>query len=385
MGIFDRFYHSTVYRWRDQQVNRMRWHVQDHKTADYRCISISPFVRPIGINLDDSNRILISDIDSHRVMRFSDTLAFDGWLGVSKDNPERAPGHWRFDAPRAIRGDGPGAFARPHGIEFDGEGNIFVTELENRRIQVFNKNGDFLRFVPSYQKGLSPPLVGPATARLEQDGNLYVTDFRGNAIHRFDADDNFVGWYGDDGENGGTVGFHRSGTPVPSSRPCGFLKPHVARVDKQGYLVVADTWNHRISRLDPSGRFAGWIGADAYGNPALAWRLNGAAAEASVPGGFSAPVAIDFDDHANILVAEFGNHRIQLFTPDGAYIGWIGARKRGGVAGPWSTKGLSCSSSSPGGFRNPYDIAFRRGKLYVADTENGRVQIISLPDPTNWI
>src|SRR5262249_7071262 len=42
-------------------------------------------------------------------------------------------------------GTGPGQFNTPHGIAADAQGNIYVPDRNNRRIQVFDSDGKFLR------------------------------------------------------------------------------------------------------------------------------------------------------------------------------------------------------------------------------------------------
>ena len=42
-------------------------------------------------------------------------------------------------------GDGPGQFNTPHGIASDNNGNVYVADRGNRRIQVFDHDGKFLR------------------------------------------------------------------------------------------------------------------------------------------------------------------------------------------------------------------------------------------------
>lgn len=43
------------------------------------------------------------------------------------------------------RGTGPGEFFLPHNVAVDGMGRVYVTDRENRRIQVFDSNGKFLK------------------------------------------------------------------------------------------------------------------------------------------------------------------------------------------------------------------------------------------------
>jgi hypothetical protein len=43
------------------------------------------------------------------------------------------------------RGSGPGEFTLPHNLAVDGMGRVYVTDRENRRIQVFDSTGKFLK------------------------------------------------------------------------------------------------------------------------------------------------------------------------------------------------------------------------------------------------
>jgi 6-bladed beta-propeller len=84
------------------------------------------FRQPTDVTWDTQGNIFISDgyINS-RVAKFDKN------------------GHWvkSFGTP----GKGPGEFNTPHGIAADAKGNIYVADRGNRRIQVFDSDGSFLR------------------------------------------------------------------------------------------------------------------------------------------------------------------------------------------------------------------------------------------------
>ncbi|HXF59991.1 MAG TPA: hypothetical protein VNK95_00155 [Caldilineaceae bacterium] len=91
---------------------------------------------------------------------------------------------------------------------------------------------------------------------------------------------------------------------------------------------------------------------------------------------FCHPAGIAFDDSGRLYVSDgaspwtedHGNHRIQVFTPDGSYLTTIGTT---GVAG-----------SGPLEFHGPRRIALAGTTLYVADAGNHRVQILDVTNPT---
>jgi DNA-binding beta-propeller fold protein YncE len=49
------------------------------------------------------------------------------------------------------RGKGPGQFELPHNVVVDKQGRVYVTDRENRRIEVFDGNGKFLAQWPTVE------------------------------------------------------------------------------------------------------------------------------------------------------------------------------------------------------------------------------------------
>jgi len=83
-------------------------------------------------------------------------------------------------------GTDEGRFHQPTGICLDSNGNIYVADAQNARVQKFAPDGEFLSI---YAGHLSFPLgvaVGP-------DGVVYVNDFFNTRIQRFAANGEFLG------------------------------------------------------------------------------------------------------------------------------------------------------------------------------------------------
>ena len=153
--------------------------------------------------------------------------------------------------------------------------------------------------------------------------------------------------------NGGTPG----GTPSPSSvvnYTAGdgdgeFSAPEgIAMHLIDGTIFVADTGNHRIQVFHPNGTFAFKIGGPDPG---------------SGPGEFTAPVGIGLGKNREILVADTGNHRVQVFHPNGTFDFQFGS-----------------FGTADGEFSRPegvmYDYQLR--EFVVADTGNHRIQTFHL-------
>ena len=77
-------------------------------------------------------------------------------------------------------------------------------------------------------------------------------------------------------------------------------------------------------------------------------RLDGhAGAQGEGPGQFDAPAAIALDRQGNIYVADWGNHRIQKFSPDGALVGLFGTDGNGPFQVHEHDVGVSRRTASP--------------------------------------
>jgi hypothetical protein len=76
----------------------------------------------------------------------------------------------------------------------------------------------------------------------------------------------------------------------------------------------------------------------------------------------SYPYSLVFDAEGDLLVCEYGNHRVQKLTRDGQSLGC------------WGTEGRQ-----PGELFNPWAVVCdSRGRIHVLDTNNHRVQRIEL-------
>ena len=88
------------------------------------------------------------------------------------------------------------------------------------------------------------------------------------------------------------------GTGLKGSSPGSFNVATGIEVDRQGRVYVADFYNHRIQVFTDDGDFLVEFGA-----------------QGSAPGEFERPTDVAVDAQGGIFVVDFGNHRIQKFTP----------------------------------------------------------------------
>lgn len=302
--------------------------------------------RPFGILVGKDGGIYVCDFDSHRVLKYSANLSLVGWIGGRDDG--KATDGWSKEG-SAISGSAPGSFNKPHSIETSDDGWFYVTDYANHRVQVFDQDGIFI------SEFGADDLTAPASAYFASDGNLYVSDYGADSVVVFTKDGKFV-----------------------RKIERGFNKPHMVRSGPSGDFYVADTWNHRILKFDSDWNSLGWIGAKADGLVTDGWTTGGVAVQSGNPGGFNAPVSIDLDAGGNMLVSEYGNSRVQLFSSEGCFKGWMGGRQDGSATKGWETEGRAIQENYLGAFFHPYDAKFGQGVIYVVDTHNNRIQVISV-------
>ncbi len=171
------------------------------------------FERPTGMAIDDArNRIYVCDSSrqhsqNHRVRVFDleGKWLFD--LGAKPGLPSRGSGEgqWHFPTYAALdadgnvfvsdsmnfriqvyrpdgsflrafgeNGDGPGFFSRLKGIAFDGFGNLYAVDGGHANVQLFNKNFDVLMFFGGYSQKLEYFDVPSGIAIDRKSNRIYV-------------------------------------------------------------------------------------------------------------------------------------------------------------------------------------------------------------------
>ena len=90
-----------------------------------------------------------------------------------------------------------------------------------------------------------------------------------------------------------------------------FSNPFGVACNSRGDIVVAEFGNHRVQVFDKTGKFLFKFGSKGNGN-----------------GQFSSPVGVTVDRRNNqIVVADLHNHRIQVFDEKGGFIRAFGSRE----------------------------------------------------------
>lgn len=94
-------------------------------------------------------------------------------------------------------GKGDGQFNRPFGVAVDKEGCIYVTDIKNLRVQVFDKNGKFIRVLHKVNYAgpvsyLHENVHGPCGIGILSNGNIVVSDWAADGLIVMDKEGAFV-------------------------------------------------------------------------------------------------------------------------------------------------------------------------------------------------
>ena len=217
----------------------------------------------------------------------------------------------------------------PFGVALDAQENLYVVEQGNRRIVVFDRQGNKLRVITSDR------LIRPTDVAVDRDRKLiYVADPAKKA-----SADHSVKVFNFEGHLLRTVGNGKGDCPG-----CLFFPTYVT-TDKAGNIYVTSTLNSRVDVFDSTGRFLRNIGE-----------------RGTSFGMFDKPKGVAVDSFGNIYVADSGWSNVQIFNQKGEVLLFFGGR-----------------GDYPGLLKNPTGMAIdRNNKIYVADYLNYRITVYQL-------
>jgi sugar lactone lactonase YvrE len=88
-------------------------------------------------------------------------------------------------------GDGPGELDDPQGVAVDAQGNIYVADTGNHRIQKFDPAGQSLLAFGTFGEAAGE-FSYPQTVRISKADDVYVTDTSGSRVQKFDSEGRFI-------------------------------------------------------------------------------------------------------------------------------------------------------------------------------------------------
>lgn len=171
--------------------------------------------RPSGIAIDNENRfVYVADVQRERIAVFdADTYKFLRAVG--------GPAKEEAD-------DSPETFAKPTNVAVDSDGNLYVSDTLNNRVQIFDPDGGFISMFG--KAGDGPGFFArPKGIAIDSDGHVWVADALQHRIQIFDREGHLLAFFGEPGKYPGQFGL-----------PSGLC------IDKQNRVVVAEQLKGRI-------------------------------------------------------------------------------------------------------------------------------------------
>jgi DNA-binding beta-propeller fold protein YncE len=252
------------------------------------------------------------------------------------------------------------------GVEVDGQGNVYVTGDGMLQVVKLSPAGHVLARWGATALGIDQHFV-PVDVAIDGQGDIYVADYSGNRVLKLSSSGKLLATWG----------------KYPSGP---FSSPTSVATDSHGNVFVLDSYNRgsRIQKFSADGMLlASWsapsdsryssitVSPDGRiyhteGRIIAVYSPSGALLSepelgGSLPGQLRAPQGLAVGPSGNLFVADTDNNRIQKFSPTGRLLA------------VWGSAG-----AGKGQFHQPEGIAVdRAGDILVADTGNKRLVKLS--------
>jgi sugar lactone lactonase YvrE len=334
---------------------------------------------PLGVAVDASGNVFISDTNNHRIRKIQ---------GTSTKPP--SPGRLTITTiagygSSGYNGAGDGGQATgaaldyPSGVAVDSAGNFYIADSNESRIRkvsaatgiisTFAGGGSGCNGQTDYSgdgcPAINARLNNTVGVAFDSAGNLYIVDNYNQAIRRVDAKTGIISTVAGKIGYSGYVGDGGQATQAELWYPSGIA------LDKAGNLYIADTNNNVIRKVTA----ATGIITTVAGNGSQGYLGDGASATAAK---LNQPVGVAVDSQGNIYIADSGNNAIRIVSAKDGTISTfagIGVGGYGGDGGPAAAAEL----------KDPMGVLIDQiGNIYIPDRNNhvirmidGKTQIIS--------
>lgn len=203
---------------------------------------------------------------------------------------------------------GPGNRAQvrePNDCFLDGRGGLLIADIQDQRVRRLDlRTGIITTFAGNGEKARKGDGLPAAQASIfgaravcqDNRGNTYICEREGNGVRMVDSR-GVMSTYAGTGERG----YSGDGG---SARAAAWGAPKAIRCDARGNVIVVDTENHAIRRIDAAtGRVTTIAGGHKGGDG------DGADATAA---GLDRPHGCDLDRQGHLYIADSNNHRVRV-------------------------------------------------------------------------
>jgi DNA-binding beta-propeller fold protein YncE len=211
----------------------------------------------IGIAIDDTDRLFVADAGMHQVSVFSPQLKLESTFGA--DDLKRPSGIaidsenrfayvvdtgnetvFVYDADnfkllrklggpaKKLNDDDPATFAKPTNVALDKDGNVYISDTLNNRVQIFDADGNFISMFGKAGDGPGT-FQRPKGVAVDTDGHIWVVDASQCNVQIYDKEGHLLAFFG-----------YGGGLPGQFGLPAGIA------IDKNNRVIVSDQIKGRI-------------------------------------------------------------------------------------------------------------------------------------------
>jgi streptogramin lyase len=255
---------------------------------------------PYGLAIDDDGNVYFADRLNRRVRRVD---ARTGRIATVAG-----------DGSKVFSGDGGPAteagLVEPNGVALDGRGRLFIADVADHRIRVLDlETGQIGTFTGTGQgkhEGDDGPvnkasIFGARAVEVGPGGTVYVLERQGNTLRAVDPARGVIRLFA----GTGLKGFTGDGGPALDAT---FDGPKELALDTEGNVLIVDTENHAIRRVDAkTGKVStvagtGQRGGLGDGGPATKAQLD-------------RPHGVAIGPDGSIYIGDTGNNRVRKVSP----------------------------------------------------------------------
>lgn len=304
---------------------------------------------PQGVGVDTNGNLFITDNDNN-VVRKVDT---NGIIAIVAG---------KYTATGAFGGDSGQAtnasLNHPNNVAISPSGTLYIADIFNQRVRRVSTSGIISTVAGNGTAGFSGDgtatsvsLNFPACVALDTSGSLFIADLANNRIRKVSASSITTV------AGKAAPGFSGDGGPATSAN---LANPQGVALDAAGNFYIADTFNHRIRKVDTGGTIS-----TVAGNGTTNFMGDGGLATNAA---LNQPWSICTDNSGNLFIADYYHNRIRKVDSAGNISTVAGKSNTGAFGGD----GGAATKASLNG---PACVALDSvGNLYIADWHNNRVR-----------
>ncbi|UCG21992.1 MAG: hypothetical protein JSU80_05300 [Deltaproteobacteria bacterium] len=321
--------------------------------------------KPRSVWVDEIGNLLIADTDNHRIRKVSVTTK--DITTAAGNGSEGYSGDYGLAINASLK--------KPHGVcvyESPAPTYLYIADPSNYRIRKVDlKEGFLTSAAGTIWSGYNGDNILATLARLnypfglhlDASGNLYIADTYNHRIRKVNAKTGIITTVA----GTGSKGFTGDGGPATSAR---LRYPFSVYVDSAGNIYIADTYNYRIRKVDGQTQIITTV----VGDGSAKFRGDGGlAVDASIMKTYDVAV----DKEGNLYIADSHSHCIRKVDATTGIIDTVVGQ--GTIAGFSGDGGLATDArlNTPTGVH--VDAS---GNIYVSDTKN---DVIRKVDATTQI